>query len=60
MHGSGFACLVLDLHAQYSQIHLFFGIHTGESFHESILGTRHIDTRSQGAEVRIHGWVMVD
>ena len=30
MDGFGFASAVLDLHAQYSQVLLFFGIYTGE------------------------------
>ena len=59
MHGSGFSCMlfgfarkVLDLHAWFwirmHSIHKFFSfleIYTGEFFHESILGIRHIDIK---------------
>ena len=54
VHGSGFACVVLDLLARYSRIYLLFWESiTGGIGYESILGTRHFDIRSQGAEVRM-------
>ena len=67
MHGFRFAWMVLVLQARFwicmHSIHKFFsflGIYTGEFFHESILGTRHFDIRSQGAELVMDGSWQID
>ena len=59
MHGSGFACMVLDPYAwcwiYLHNIHRdmpFLGSVTGEIHYVSTLGTCHFDIRSQGFEMR--------